>query len=66
LKAKQKQPVLKKTSVQYKPDVYLKLQNASDITGQHDWQIIDQALRKFFGMPTPTIQEVIKKGDKIK
>ncbi|HNF57869.1 MAG TPA: hypothetical protein PKN83_26785 [Leptospiraceae bacterium] len=51
---------LKKTSIQLKHDVYLSLKNASDITGEPDYRIIDQALRKFFRLPTPTIEQQIK------
>ncbi len=57
---KQKAPALQKTSIQYRKDVFVKLQNMSGITGRHDYELVDQALRKFFGMATPTIEDEIK------
>ena len=62
-KKQTQQPIEKglvKTSIQLKRDVYLSLKNASKTTGEHDYKIIDMALRKFFRLPTPTIQDQLK------
>jgi hypothetical protein len=60
---KQTQPIEKglvKTSIRFKRDVYITLKNASDATEEPDYKIIDMALRKFFRLPTPTIQDQLK------
>lgn len=46
-----------RTSVELDQEVYNKLANYSDITEVSKKGIIGQALRKFFGMPTPVIGE---------
>lgn len=49
-----------KTSIRFKRDVYITLKNASDATEEPNYKIIDMALRKFFRLPTPTIQDQLK------
>lgn len=62
-KKQTQQPIEKgfvNTSVKLKRDVYLTLKNASDTTEEPDYKIIDMALRKFFRLPTPTIQDQLR------
>jgi len=44
-----------RTSLELDQEVYSKLSNYSDITEISKKGIVNQALRKFFGMPIPVI-----------
>lgn len=61
-KIKPSKQVFKKTSMQFTPEIYLKIKNTANITGRNDWEVVDQALRELFGMPIPTIKDQIQES----
>jgi predicted metalloprotease with PDZ domain len=45
------------TSIRYKEDVYKRLKQDNEFSGTSYEMLVDQALRKYYGLKTPTIKK---------